>query len=274
MILRRRWANSVDAVSAVLRQRYRNDAHNNKLNPLDELLFILCSVRTPESNYQSTYLALKREFPRFKQVAEAPADYIAKPLERGGLSNDKARAIRSIMYRLMIEFGRPTLAPLARWTDEECEGFLTSLPYVGQKVARCVMMYSLGRKVFPVDTHCWRICRRLGWIRPTMKDGHPSPRDMDRLQEKIPPELRFSLHVNMVSLGREICTANKPRCEICPIQAYCRKVGVKTGVRISKVTRPSGRGRAASEPLSERQLSKSTRIRTKVSAKTRLTKSV
>ena len=72
---------------------------------------------------------------------------------------------------------------------------------------------------------CAPIARRLGWVRPTQKDKHCAPRDMDRLQSKIPPELRYSLHVNLISLGREICTKT-PRCEECPIAAWCPKIGV------------------------------------------------
>lgn len=110
--------------------------------------------------------------------------------------------------------------------DAEAEAFLLSLPGVGKKVARCVLMYSLGRQVFPVDTHCWRIARRLGWVRPIQKDKHCAPRDMDRLQSKIPLELRHSLHVNIISLGREICTPTTPRCNECPISAWCPRIGV------------------------------------------------
>ncbi|MEZ5304792.1 MAG: endonuclease III domain-containing protein [Verrucomicrobiales bacterium] len=110
----------------------------------------------------------------------------------------------------MRRFGKLSLADLRRLPDGEVEAFLTSLKGVGKKVARCVMMYSLDRQVFPVDTHCWRIARRLGWVRPTQKDGHCSERDMDRLQERIPPARRYSLHVNMVSLGRGFClTSNR-----------------------------------------------------------------
>jgi endonuclease III len=267
----------IKRVARILTARYGDFAHHNKANPLDELLFILCSVKTAASSYHSTYLALKREFPRFDQIAEAPAPYIARPIEHGGLSNNKAKAIRAIMDRLVEEFGRPTLSPLRDWPDEECEAFLTSLPYAGKKVARCVMMYALGRKVFPVDTHCWRIAVRLGWVRPKrvrrrdpgtemlrrnpgVTGGEmpsrvssliphlssalspppsslrsprasglepPTPKDMDRLQANIPPELRFSLHVNFVSLGREFCTALNPRCPECPIAKHCKKIGVE-----------------------------------------------
>jgi endonuclease III len=213
-------------IAKALKRKYRDFAHFNRYNPLEELLFIICSTKTPHSNYRVTFGALRKEFPTFSSIAEAPAEYIAKPMERGGLAKNKAKAIRKTLDFLVQRFGRPTLAPLKHWTDEECESFLTSLPGVGKKVARCVMMYSLGRQVFPVDTHCWRISRRLGWVRLTTKDGHPSPRDMDRLQSKISPDLRFSLHVNMISLGREVCTAHNPKCRECPIEGCCKKIGV------------------------------------------------
>lgn len=216
------------AVHEILRERYRDWDHHNRCNPLDELLFILCSTRTQEDGYRGTYAALKQEFPTFEALAEAPARYIARPLAPGGLQRQKSRAIREICNRIMAHFGRLSLAPLRDMSDGECEAFLTSLPLVGKKVARCVMMYSLGRAVFPVDTHCWRIARRLGWVRSTQRDGHCSDRDMDRLQTKIPAELRFSLHVNFLSLGREFCGGQSPRCSECPLGGVCPRVGVGT----------------------------------------------
>ncbi len=215
---------NIYAVSRILTVRYQDFAHHNKKNPLEELFFILCSVRTNKAGYHNTYQAFRKQFPRFEMVAEASAEYIAKPLAAGGLANQKSSAIKKSIDIIAERFGRPTLAPLREMTDSECEQVLTSLPGVGKKVARCVMMYSLDRQVFPVDSHCWRICRRLGWVRRTTKEQKPSPKDMERLQCKIPPELRFSLHVNMVSLGREICLPRKPKCHVCPIEACCRKI--------------------------------------------------
>jgi len=211
-----------------LKEIYANFPHFNKANPLDELLFILCSVKTAEFRYLASFKFLKTQFPTFAQLYTAPERSIASTLAGAGLQHQKARKIKAILNSIVARYRKPTLSPLRDLSDQECEEFLTSLPGVGKKVARCVMMYSLGRQVFPVDTHCWRICRRLGWVRPTAKDGHPTGRDMDRLQAKIPPELRFSLHVNMVSLGREFCTARDPDCGGCPITDLCPKVGVKS----------------------------------------------
>ena len=211
----------------MLQRRYGDFDHYNKRNPLDELIFIICSVQTAEVSYRRTFRALRDEFPTFPCLNEAPAKYLARPLKSGGLSEQKSRSLRKIFDAITHQFGHLTLSPLRDYSDSECEEFLTSLPSVGKKVARCVMMYSLDRQVFPVDTHCWRIARRLGWIRPTTSDGHCSHQDMDRLQDKVPVEWRFSLHVNFISLGREFCTAANPDCDVCPIRKHCRKIGVK-----------------------------------------------
>jgi endonuclease-3 len=217
----------ISQIARILSATYSDWDHFNLRNPLNELLFILCSTRTGEDGYRSTYATLRRHFPTFEVLARATQGEIAEALAGGGLQNNKARAIRGIFDAVIARFGRLTLSPLSGWTDAECEEFLTGLPGVGKKVARCVMMYSLDRGVFPVDTHCWRISRRLGLVRPTQKDGHCAGRDMDRLQAKIPSPLRHSLHVNMISLGREICVPGRPRCEVCPIGKSCRKVGLR-----------------------------------------------
>lgn len=221
----KKFANNVKEIAGLLKNLYGDFSHYNRKNPLDELLFIICSVRTSEKNYQNTYKLLRDEFPRFSMLAEAPVEYIARPLAVGGLQNQKSIAVKKIMSAIVHKYGKPTLAPLKHLSDKDCEEFLTSLPGVGKKVARCIMMYSLNRKVFPVDTHCWRISYRIGWVRAKQR-GVCTPRDMDRLQNKIPPDLRYSLHVNMVSLGREVCTAIKAMCNKCPINDYCKKIGV------------------------------------------------
>ena len=168
------------------------------------------------------FSSFKRHFPKYDVVLKTPTRVLARKIAWGGLQNQKALALKKLLTAITKEFGRPTLAPLKKFSDAECESFLTNLPGIGKKVARCVMLFSLGRRVFPVDTHCWRICTRLGWIRPTRKRNAFYHKDMDRLQEKIPPELRLSLHVNMVSHGRRICKARSPKCQECVISSFCR----------------------------------------------------
>lgn len=217
---------SPETVAALLSRQYGDWQHYNRANPLEELLFILCSLQTNEGLYRETFAALHRKFPSFRSLANAPEREIARAIAPGGLAKQKAHKIKKLLAAIERRFGRPTLAPLRHISDAEREDFLLSLPGVGKKTARCVMMYSLGSKVFPVDVHCWRICQRLGWVRATRPDKSCSPADMDRLQARIPPELRPSLHANMISLGRSVCTAKNPRCGECPIVECCKRRGL------------------------------------------------
>ena len=220
------YTKKVDIIATELKKRYKDFNHHNKANPLDELFFILCSVKRGEKVYLRAFKSLKQAFPTFHKLSQASERELTRRIEWGGLQNRKAHALNKITAIIIKKFGKLTLAPLHKMSTDECEQFLCSLPGVGRKVARCVMMYSLEMHVFPIDTHCWRISKRLGWIKADDKQKSCSLGDMDHLQKMIPPKLRRSLHVNMVSLGRELCLARSPKCFKCPIAEYCVKVGV------------------------------------------------
>jgi len=213
-------------IASELKKRYKDFSHYNRKNPLDELLLILCSVKRGEKVYLRAFKSLKQAFPTFEKLNQASVKELTKQIEWGGLQNQKARSLKKITTAITEKFGKLSLASLRKMTEGECEEFLCSLPGVGKKVARCVMLYSLGMKVFPVDTHCWRVSKRLGWIKTNGKHKFCSSKDMDILQDKVPPRLRLSLHINMVSLGREFCLARSPKCHRCPIAQYCLRCGV------------------------------------------------
>jgi endonuclease III len=98
----------------------------------------------------------------------------------------------------------------------ECERFLTSLPGVGRKVAKCVLMYSLGRPVLTVDVHVHRIAGRVGL---TVKRRPDTSQDL--IEAAVPPNLRYGFHVNAVAHGRKVCTPRNPKCGRCIISVWC-----------------------------------------------------
>ena len=210
-------------IARELRKRYKDFGHHNRKNPLDELLLILCSVKRGEKVYLRAFKSLKQAFSTFEKLNQASVKELTKRIEWGGLQNQKARSLKKITSAISEKLGKFSLAPLRKMTEDECEEFLCSLPGVGKKVARCVMLYSFGMKVFPVDTHCWRISKRLGWIKANGKHKFCRSNDMDTLQDLVAPKLRLSLHVNMVSLGRDCCSARSTKCHQCPIAQYCLK---------------------------------------------------
>jgi len=190
----------------------------NKHNPLNELLYVLLSSKTPPDRYQEVYRELRDRYRRAEELAEADPEQVATVIREAGLQNRKARAIVVIARRLREAFGRVTLAPVAAMSDEDAEQFLTGFPEIGKKTARCVLMYSLDRAVFPVDAHCFRIAKRLKWI---PAECSLTDRVADALQNAIPEGLRKDLHLGMVLLGREYCVPRRPRCDQCPLLPYC-----------------------------------------------------
>lgn len=209
---------NVREVAKVLVDQFGAPTLGNKRNPFNELLYIILSSKTPPKRYQAVYRALRSVYRKAESLAHARSEDIAELISSGGLQNRKARAITIIAQRLVYKFGRVTLAPLATMADREAEAFLMSLPEVSKKTARCILMYSLDRHVFPVDSHCFRIARRLGW---TCENKYLTDRLADKLQKGVPEHLRKNLHIGMVLLGRHYCFPKKQRCYLCPLLELC-----------------------------------------------------
>jgi endonuclease III len=101
---------------------------------------------------------------------------------------------------------------------DEALTYLQTLPGVGPKTAACVLLFAIGQPAFPVDTHVWRVSRRLGLIGPrvTAEAAHEV---LDRL---IPLEWRHTMHVDLIRQGRQICHAQRPECPRCPLRSECQ----------------------------------------------------
>lgn len=209
---------NVIEVTKMLLKVYGHQFLGNKKNPFSELVFILLSSKTPPERYQSAYLRLKRHYPKSDDLAMANWDALAELIKDTGLQNRKAKALVKISQRIKRERGEVSLAFLKHWSDDDAENYLCSLPEISKKSARCILMYSLDRQVFPVDNHCFRICQRLGWVG---ENASLSDRVSDLLQDGVPLELRKDLHVCMVLLGRDFCTPTNPDCAHCPILSFC-----------------------------------------------------
>jgi endonuclease-3 len=78
-------------------------------------------------------------------------------------------------------------------------------------------MFALGRPALPVDTHVYRVARRLGLIEPSVS----AEKAHDVLEALVPPEEIYAFHIGLIKLGRHICSARAPACEICPLNDIC-----------------------------------------------------
>lgn len=214
----KRYRRNISFVNRVLDATYHSPRLGNKKNPLNELLYIQLSLRTTGPSFERVYKEFKKRFPRWIDVYDSSQSDVAKALFNAGLSNQKAKNLKKILRKLKQDFGKISLTPLSHTSDHEIEAYLCSLPGVGIKSARCIMLYSFNSNVFPVDGHCFRIVKRLGWIR---SDAQYNNKIADKTQHMIPPKYRYALHVNMVSHGRAICLDRFPKCTACPLLTTC-----------------------------------------------------
>ena len=191
-----------------------------KPNLPDELLYFMLSTRTTTRSCEQAFRAFKRLFPRHDAILTAPVETLAAPLKCVGLAQRRATDIQASWRILKAAFGRVTLAPLAKMPVRDAEDFLLALPGVGTKIARCFLMFGLHMNVFAVDTHIWRISQRLGWI-ACQGDRAPTQKGVDAIQALVPMDDAVSLHVNMIFLGRDFCTAQEVRCAACPLRTVC-----------------------------------------------------
>jgi endonuclease-3 len=150
-------------------------------------------------------------------VADAPVDDLAGAIRSGGLADQKAPRIHRILVEIEEREGTLDLSRLNELSDNEVNDYLCSLPGVGPKTAACVLVFSMGRAAFPIDTHVHRVTRRLGWI-----DGSASAEKAHRvLTPRIPSEIRYELHLALINHGRRVCLARRPRCSECVLLDLC-----------------------------------------------------
>lgn len=196
----------------------------NKPDPVDELVYIILSRKTRESAYQDAYEKLKSRYPTWDDAVDATPQEIEKLIWSSGLSERKASSIIGALQVIRDTFGSCSLDNSLGWSDQELEKFLCSLPEIQKKSAYCVMMYSMGRSVFPVDTHVGRIMKRLAPTRllGVSLEGFDHKKIQAVLEDLIPPVLRHSLHVNMVVHGRKVCKSRLPACGECEISRFCK----------------------------------------------------
>jgi DNA (cytosine-5)-methyltransferase 1 len=213
----------------------------NKKDPVDELVYIVLSRKTPEEAYQRTFAALKEHFGTWDDLLKAPRATVKRLVRSGGLADKKTDSLFGALGKLHETFGKCTLEPARAWSDLQLEEFLCSLPELHRKSAYCIMMYSFGRQVFPVDTHVGRVLSRLGPYRELGLDlsGLDHKQLQAALVDLVPPNLRYSLHVNLVSHGREVCRSVKPLCDRCDIKNFCQTFRRSESARIESSGAPT-----------------------------------
>jgi endonuclease-3 len=200
-----------------LERAYGVPENRRASDPLDMLVKIVLSQATSDTNSHRTFAALKKRFPTWEQALRARESTIADVIRSGGLANQKAAVIKSILRQLKHEHGTLDLSFLHGLSAEEATLYLSQFRGIGPKTVACTLLFACRKEVFPLDTHIFRILRRVGLIPQKSTD-----RRAHELMNRLVPEGKFySFHVNLIRHGRAICRPREPLCERCPIVEYC-----------------------------------------------------
>jgi endonuclease III len=207
----------VKHITQNLEAAYGVPVNDSPYDPLSELILTILSQSTTDTNSRRAFENLKRRFPDWESARRARASSIAAAIKSGGLANAKSMVIKNALNEIKKRRGSLDLSFLHTSPVEEAREFLTSLAGVGPKTAACVLLFACNRKIFPMDVHILRITKRIGLVPERFSDEQSHK----RMENLVPPNKHYSLHVNLIRHGRQICRPQNPKCDKCPLVEQC-----------------------------------------------------
>ena len=190
-------------------------------DPLDEIIRTILSQNTNDRNSLAAFAVLKRNFKSWKTLPKTDTKKIARLIRHAGLANIKARRIKEVLAEIRRREARVSLVALKKMDVAEAIRYLRSLKGIGPKTAACVLLFSFGKPVMPVDTHIFRVTKRLGLIgqKTGIEEAH------EALTALVPKGLHYRFHLCIIEHGRRTCKAQNPRCGFCVLYNMCRFTG-------------------------------------------------
>ena len=204
-------------VCKILISKYGKEVSERKLPPIDELVMTILSQHTNDVNMFRAFKSLKGAYSSWEDVLAAPQDELAVTIRSSGMYNLKAKRIQATLREIQERVGKLDISHLETMEIAEAKEWLISLHGVGPKTAAIVLLFSFGLPVLPVDTHVWRVTKRLGLI--DMKVSREKAHVL--LEQILPTDCIPSLNKNLVRHGREICRAQNPKCSNCFLNNIC-----------------------------------------------------
>lgn len=185
--------------------------------PVGELVRTILSQNTTDKNSLGAYAKLIEKYPTWEDLILAEEEEIAEIIRSGGLANIKAKKIKKALIDIKKQRGKIDLEFLADYDVEKAEEYLVSIDGVGPKTAACVLIFSFNFPIMPVDTHIHRVSNRLGLV--TTKNREKTH---DLMKVLIPPEEMYNFHLNIITHGRKVCKATRPKCQDCFLNDICK----------------------------------------------------
>ncbi len=178
-------------------------------SPFQLLVAVVLSAQCTDRRVNMVTPELFRRWPDALSLSKAGFEDVFEVVRSVSYPNSKTRHLIALAGMLVSDFGGEV--------PSETED-LVKLPGVGRKTANVVAAIVYGKPVIAVDTHIFRVSRRLG-----LSDGKTVEAVEKDLTDNIPGDERADAHHYLLLHGRYVCTARAPRCEECPVSGWCRE---------------------------------------------------
>ena len=207
----------IDQILKLLIAEYGDRKWRANESPIAVLIRTILSQNTSDRNSDRAFESLVSSFGDWDRVADAGVNEIASTIRAGGLAEVKAKYIKGVLAEIRRDVGGLNLDFLRQMSIEEARDWLRHLPGVGMKTASCVLIFSLGMPALPVDTHVFRVTKRLGLVESSasVEKAHK------QLENVVPLEDVYRFHVLLIEHGRKVCKAQRPQCNRCVLGSVC-----------------------------------------------------
>jgi endonuclease III len=207
----------VRRIIKLLSAEYGEIQQRSQRNPVAVLVQTILSQNTADKNSRPAFQQLLAYFPSWQEVADASVGEICRVIKTGGLGMVKAGYIKGALQEIRRRQGKFGLGFLKGQPLDEAREWLMQLPGVGMKTASVVLLFSLGMPALPVDTHVFRVSKRLELIdhRINVNKAHRV------LESLVPADDVYKFHILLIEHGRKTCIAQRPRCIQCVLGSLC-----------------------------------------------------
>ncbi len=205
------------AIAAALTEVYGELDWSRNQDGMDELISCILSQSTTDTNRDRAFERLKSSYESWHAVRFAEIGELTDVIRPAGLANQKAPRIQDVLATIHDKAGEYSIDFLDELSIEEAKDWLVSLKGIGPKTAAIVLCFAYGRPAFPVDTHIFRVSKRIGFIpeKLSANDAHPV------MEAIVPADHYYQFHIQLIQHGRDTCHARKPACERCSITERC-----------------------------------------------------
>jgi endonuclease III len=210
---------NIESIMKILSKKYcsteKTTLNRMRTKPDSFKILISCllSLRARDENTEKVSARLFEIADTPEKIVSLSVEKLEKLIYSSGHYKKKARVLQHVSRELIDRFD-------SKVPDDKDK--LLSIKGIGPKTANIVLAFAFGKAVLPIDTHCHRIPNRLGWVKTK------TPEKTEKELEKILPKRYWNnFNAIFVQFGRDICQPISPWCSKCPVEKYCRKVGVE-----------------------------------------------